>query len=169
MNYRIIYIIIGIVFLHGCATTCDPSQGGFFDGVSCLSKGEYEERVKQREANLAAMEDANRQQDTQTGSLQVETASLEANLATQKRELGYLKEDINQLSKDADNLVAKNTADKKKIKVLKEKLARAKKNGGQLLDSDVDNLDDLVAKEKKKKQLEQEYQQLLELYLNLEQ
>lgn len=52
------WIVLGsVAILGGCATTpgaCDPTQAGFFSGISCESSGAYGSRDSSLRSNLAS-------------------------------------------------------------------------------------------------------------------
>lgn len=52
------WIVLGsVAMLAGCATTpgaCDPTQAGFFSGISCESSGAYGSRDTSLRSNLAS-------------------------------------------------------------------------------------------------------------------
>lgn len=78
-------IITGVALgLAGCVTSEDPSEGGFFNGVSGINSGTYDARVAEREQSVAEAEARNE-------ALSAEQARLSAQISSARSELAKLK------------------------------------------------------------------------------
>ena len=77
-------LICGAFLLAGCVTSEDPSEGGFFNGVSGITSGTYDQRVEEREAGVA---DATARNE----ALAAEQARLSAQIQSAEGELARLK------------------------------------------------------------------------------
>ena len=72
------------LLLSACATSKDPADGGFFNGVSGLAGGGYQARVDEREANLANAEVRNAELTGQLAALRGQHSNLKTEII-QKR------------------------------------------------------------------------------------
>ena len=77
-------LICSAFLLTGCVTSEDPSEGGFFNGVSGITSGTYDQRVEEREADVA---DATARNE----ALAAEQARLSAQIQSAEGELARLK------------------------------------------------------------------------------
>jgi chromosome segregation ATPase len=68
----------------GCATTSDPSKGGFVSGVTSLSRGAYEERLEQKKQVL-------QQEQSRLDQLQSEAARSEQDKLDADQELSIIE------------------------------------------------------------------------------
>ncbi len=80
------FLLIGVVFLGGCATTTDPSKGGLFS----YNPAAYERRLDERENYLADAEAQHR-------SEQVRAASLESEVDYKSRRVSQQQQQVNNL------------------------------------------------------------------------
>jgi chromosome segregation ATPase len=79
--------------LTACATTDDPSKGGFFSGVKNLSSGTYEQRVNERQKTLENEQDTNTQQTRSLERANAQSADVKAERdAAEARYAGFRKE-----------------------------------------------------------------------------
>lgn len=84
--------------LAACATTDDPSKGGFMSGIKNLSDGTYQKRVDDRQKTLENEQDANLQQtralervNAQSADVKAERAAAEARYASFQRDLDGMR------------------------------------------------------------------------------
>lgn len=96
-------VMLAIVSVTGCATSTDPSEGGFFNGVSALSSGAYEQRVTRQEAQLGALQ-------AQTGQLQARASELQGEQAQNAQALTKLEQDVAGLEASLKQLTDKLTS-----------------------------------------------------------
>lgn len=80
--------------LAACATSSDPSKGGFISGVQGLSSGGYQRRVDQQNAELIRM----RQQEIDA---RAEADRANAELAQKQRAVGDLRSQVAALDRSA--------------------------------------------------------------------
>lgn len=81
---RTVLIAASVAALSGCVTSDDPGEGGFFNGVSGISSGRYEEQIAAQEADVAAAEARN-------ASLAQDQARLSAQIKAAESELAKLR------------------------------------------------------------------------------
>jgi chromosome segregation ATPase len=87
--------LLPLTLLGACATTSDPSQGGFLSGVSGLSSGEYKRRVADRTAELERMR---RDEADAVARARAANAAIE----TRERQIILLRADIAALDRLAE-------------------------------------------------------------------
>ncbi len=125
---RHLNIIALAASLAACATTDDPSKGGFISGMKNLSDGTYQKRVDDRQKTLENEQDANLQQtraleraNAQSADVKAERAAAEARYASFQRDLDGMrgrlataekanakkKAEVAALNKQVDSLQAK--------------------------------------------------------------
>lgn len=73
--------------LVACQTTTDPSEGGFIAGVSGISSGAYEQRVADREADVAEAQARNEALAAQQSALSGQIRASESELASLKLQI----------------------------------------------------------------------------------
>jgi chromosome segregation ATPase len=78
---RPLYAALTLGFLAGCQTTTDPAEGGFFNGVSGITSGAYEDRVAAGEADVASAQARNDALAAQQSALASQIKSSESELA----------------------------------------------------------------------------------------
>ena len=88
------------VGLAGCATSADPSKGGFISGVQGLASGGYQRRVDEQSAELARMRE-------QEAAAKAETDRTNAALADRQRSVDALRDEIAALDRNAAALRSK--------------------------------------------------------------
>ena len=81
---RTVLIAASVAALSGCVTSDYPAEGGFFNGVSGISSGRYEEQIAAQEADVAAAEARN-------ASLAQDQARLSAQIKAAESELAKLR------------------------------------------------------------------------------
>ncbi len=177
MKYNIIIIALLILFLNGCATSTDPHEGGFLGGVQGLSSGEYERRKKERQQRLERIKQEQSNLDNYSQSLEKNKASLEKKLQEEKRLIAKLNKDSQALEEKIAQLKSENSADQKKVNNLKQRLKQLNRDISNIKHSIDDlegggsgdtSLDKTRAQlEKQRKELQNEYQLLLEMTLEL--
>ena len=95
--------------LAACTGTNDPSQAGFLDGVGNLASGTYDDRIQEREQNLAATE---------------------ASSSALQRELAQSDQEAASLSAEEVDLVARVDAVDRTNRSLSQRLADARQRQG---------------------------------------
>jgi chromosome segregation ATPase len=88
--------LLSLVALGGCATTDDPSEGGFFEGVSGIASGSYEAGIETQQDEVAAAEARNAALGAEQGQVAGDLASVRAEIAALERDMTRLKFDILQ-------------------------------------------------------------------------
>ena len=163
--------------LGACATSTDPREGGFFGGVSGLNTGAYEQRVRDREANLAQLRETQRSLNEETRALESEKSAVYQRVEADRARVRKLNTDIAALDKRVSALGSQQGADQKRVKELQTRLDDLKRKSaqqGSALDAlEGSGLGDAEA-DLRRKQLEQqraalqrEYELLMKMQLEL--
>ncbi|MFA3920352.1 hypothetical protein [Ruegeria hyattellae] len=72
----------------GCQTTTDPAEGGFFNGVSGIATGAYDDRIDAAEADVASAQTRNDALAAQIRGRESELAQLKLKILQQRDGLG---------------------------------------------------------------------------------
>lgn len=99
--------------LGGCQAqpaNCDPSRGGFIQGLSGLMSGCYEQRIEDRRQALASSQALTKQLEDEHEGLQWEREQAVARLATLQRQLAALENDNSRLERQLHRLRAESAA-----------------------------------------------------------
>ena len=88
--------LVSLVALSGCVTTDDPSEGGFFEGVSGIASGSYEAGIDAQQDGVAAAEARNVALGAEQGQVAGDLVSVRAEIAALERDMTRLKFDILQ-------------------------------------------------------------------------
>lgn len=118
MNHNFLLYSFFLALIIGCATTNDPRQGGFFGGIAGLSSGAYEERLKQREYDLAQQQSINQDLNQESARLKRKSKKLKSELAS----LTEMDKNLSKLQMDIDRLKAKSDKQKGEISTLTQKI-----------------------------------------------
>ena len=94
---RLMIVITAGLAMTACAASPDPAEGGFFNGISGLAGGGYEQRIEERETSLAS---ANQQQS----ALQARAAELAAQQAEVDRQLASARSRLSSLQSQVADL-----------------------------------------------------------------
>jgi chromosome segregation ATPase len=78
----------------GCATTSDPSKGGFFDGVQNISSGEYQRRQDEKREGLAALQSDGAKLRGEQTALNRQADTLDRQEQAYRQQLAQLKTDV---------------------------------------------------------------------------
>jgi chromosome segregation ATPase len=161
----------------GCATSKDPHEGGFIGGVQGLSNGGYEQRLKEREERLQRLRDEQQALDKESSDLKNRQSSLQKKLASDKRKLKKLSADTSKLKKQLARMKKSDAETRQKIADLQHRLGGLQQNISNTtssldaLEGNVGNDKDIERKrarlEAQRRDLEKEYQLLLDLTLQL--
>jgi len=123
MNVKLMCCVFLFAIVSGCATTSDPRQGGFFGGLAGLSSGAYEERLKQRENDLAQQQSTHQDLTQESIKLKSNTQKLESELAS----LTEMDKNLSNLQTEIDQLEAKSDKQKDDIATLKKNIEKVRK------------------------------------------
>ncbi|SHO51356.1 hypothetical protein [Desulfopila aestuarii] len=174
--------IVIMIFLTGMLAGCagvdqDPRSGGLLGGISGLSSGSYENRVKEREARLEQLRATQRQLDAETGQLEEQKSAAYAKVAKDQAEVNAMQSEIAQLEKKSKALAAQQGTDQQRVAELDKRVKALKSKMGQQA-SDLDALEgsglgdadvDLRRKqlEKQRDALAREYDLLMKMQMEL--
>ena len=74
--------------LAACTTSVDPAEGGFFNGVSGIASGSYQNQIDADEAQVEASRERNANLAAQIQSAESELARLKVTIVNQRNALG---------------------------------------------------------------------------------
>jgi len=112
--------------LAGCATDPNPARGGFIDGLAGLSSGSYQDRVNQREQDLAEMRDNSARLEARNRELQEDLAESKATEDSYRAQLAQLQGELTGLETRLRKAKVRNQAQAARKKELEVKLASLK-------------------------------------------
>ncbi len=159
-------VVTSALLLGACATTDDPREGGFIGGVQGLSSGAYDRRIQEREESLRRLNEIKRELGSEQERLSSERQRSQARLAELQRQLSRLDQEVARLTRRLEREQQQLAGDREKTAGLKRDLGQlrqqiARAGDGPGGDRTVEEL------EAERDRLEEEYRQLLDLYLEL--
>lgn len=83
-----------VAALSGCATSADPHDGGFVDGVVGLAGGGYQERIDEREAVYGRELDARERLRREAAAIEAERAAVRGELRQAEARLASLESQL---------------------------------------------------------------------------
>ncbi len=92
-------MFLAALLLAGCESNPDPAQGGFISGISGLGSGSYQDRLDQKEAELAAAEAERTALEEEAAIAESERSRLSSQVDEAERRLTTLGHDIAKLDK----------------------------------------------------------------------
>lgn len=113
---------LAALLLGGCASSGDPREGGLVGGIQGITGGGYEQRVRDREARLAALHDTQGELVQERESLDRSRDEAERQLAMETRRLSELQGDVSQLRSELNRLAADQGAQDSRVAGLRERL-----------------------------------------------
>lgn len=119
MMYRIL-ILVMLAGLMACQTTGDPTQGGLFG----WDPNKSDQRIKQREENLAALRAQQQANQARTTQLSQQKAAKEAKVAKLKKDIARLQTDIAKIKRDIVAFRAQTQEQQQKKAQLEQDLAK---------------------------------------------
>jgi chromosome segregation ATPase len=177
MRRHILGYMALLPLLAGCATSSDPRQGGLFGGLSGLSSGTYDQRVKEREAQLHASQQSQAELSSENARLEQEKAARQALVAQERQKLTKLDQEVQGLDRKVKQLSSRAGGADKQVKEAQQRLAELKKqltSQGRAIDAlegggDGSQPDDLRRRqlEEQRQALQREYDALMEFTLKL--
>ena len=81
-------ILMSCAGLAACTTSTDPADGGFFNGVSGIATGTYQDQIDADEAQVAASQARNANLAAQIRASESELARLKVAIVNQRNALG---------------------------------------------------------------------------------
>ncbi len=149
--YTLPLCIIAPLLLGGCATTSDPSKGGLFS----YNPEAYEARRQEREARLAAIEEAQRAEAAQSSALEASKEQKSTQLERQQAQLRSLKAQVATMKKRLQQASPKNSEQQTALNTLQQRATK--------LQSDMQRADatqDVAARKAYLEKLQKEYHML---------
>jgi chromosome segregation ATPase len=89
-----------LLFLAGCATSPDPTQGGFISGVNGLMSGGYDQRVAAQSYELDRMR-------AQQDAAERQASQARATLTNRQQSLNALRNDVARLDRSLKDVQAR--------------------------------------------------------------
>ena len=179
MKTQWILIPIGMLLLAGCQTSSDPNEGGLFGGIKGLMDDSYEGRLREREERLQAEQRAGDAMQVESRQLAAKKRAAQQALERERARLNQLTADTRALEQQIGTLAADDQRSSSETAALQQRLAQLKRDlkshSRSLNDlegsSDGSSANDLRRSqlEAQRRQLQQEYEALLELTLQLAQ
>lgn len=126
MNTRWLVIAAATAALAACATTDDPSEGGFISGVQGLSTGAYERRVREREDNLAKLRAVQAELEQEGVALTAEKSKRQQVVDQERRKLAELEADVGALERRLAEMDGAGSAGDQRIRELQDRLSGLK-------------------------------------------
>lgn len=111
-----------ILALWGCATTTDPSQGGFFDGIYGLSSGAYQNRANEKRTTLGALQSEGDQLRGENRALNRQADTLELQEQQYRSQLSQLRTDLAGLQSRLRKAKVQNVSQQARKKDLERRL-----------------------------------------------
>ncbi len=153
MSHKLLVSLgLSLVMASGCtALSEDPSEGGLFS----YSPQKYEERAADREARLAAIEEQQKLEASQSKELELTKQQKSAKLGAQQKRLNSLNSQVNTLKKELDGA---KLADSSKQAELDQLKARLQKVQGEM--NTATKSDNIEAREQHLAKLRRDYESL---------
>ncbi len=183
MKYIYPVLLLGVLLLAGCSASHDPREGGFFGGIGGMGSGAYEERVQEREDRLSRLQQVQKDLEAEGEDLDSEKISLREQIDRERALLGELESSLAELEQEARTLEARDQKEQQQVVELQSRLADLK-TGIDEQESSLSALDQLEGTvghgtgsedidlrrsqlEEQRRYLQEEYELLLELALEL--
>ena len=117
------FALLLATLVMGCATSSDPSEGGFFNGVGGLSSGAYEQRVARQGAQLGTLQTQTAQLQARATELQGEQAQISQAIAKLEQDVAGLESSLKLMTDKLASYGQSEVADKAKFGALSTKVA----------------------------------------------
>ena len=164
--WRLAALLIAGALLSGCATTDDPHEGGLAGGIYGLSSGAYDRRIDEREQSLQRLDEVQRELDSEKSELEAQRANkqarleqLDASLGQLDRETAVLAKRLREQSTELGGQRARTAQLQKDLEQLRVDIA--------LVEGHANSGTPVQELEAERDRLEDEYRNLLDLYLEL--
>lgn len=121
-------LAFGAVMFAGCAATSDdPTQGGFFGGISGLQSGAYQQRIDEKEGQLKQLQETQQDLETETLWLASFKGSLEEYVAEETAKLTQLEQNLAILERNISSLSGEHARTDQRMSDLQQRVATLKK------------------------------------------
>ena len=183
MRYLYLTVLICVLLLAGCGASQDPREGGFFGGISGLGSGAYEERVEEREQRLSRLQQIQKDLDAESREIDAQKTDLREQIELERAHLEEMQNSTARLEQEVSRMSAGDAAGEKKVNELRSRLNDLQ-SGLQKQEQELSSLDQLEGTyghgdageevdlrrrqlEEQRRYLQEEYELLLELALEL--
>jgi chromosome segregation ATPase len=153
------------LLLVACASD-NPREGGFFGGVAGINSGNYDKRVQERQDSLERLNAIKQELGEEQSRLTSEKQRKEARVAGLKKQLTQLYTETDELTRQLERKRAESSGEQKKVAQLQQDLAQLRQEIAAA-EKQAEQGRPVAALEDERNRLEQEYRQLLDLYLEL--
>jgi len=89
-RWTAVLAVAGAAAMSGCAGSGDPHEGGFITGVTNLMSGGYQQRIDQRQAEVASLGAEQQQLQARADAIRQEQAQVDRQLASARARLSQL-------------------------------------------------------------------------------
>lgn len=178
---RVVFPLLALGLIGGCATApTDPREGGFFGGVAGIQSGAYEARVQEREERLERLRAVQSELAAEGRELDSQQQTREQQVAAERARLSRMNREVSDLSRTVDDLEARHGSGDQRVRELQTRLASLQQ-GMREQQSSLDALEGVGPGggsdpsvelrrrqlEEQRRALQQEYELLLDLSLEL--
>lgn len=183
MRYLYLSVLLCVLLLAGCGASQDPREGGLFGGISGLGSGAYEERVEEREQRLTRLQQIHKDLDAESRELDIQKTDLREQIEFERAHLAEMQSSTARLEQELSRMTASDAAGEKLINELSSRL-KDLQNGLYKQEQELSALDQLEGThghghvgdemdlrrrqlEEQRRYLQEEYELLLELAMQL--
>jgi len=93
------FSVIVLLGIAACSQSTDPHEGGLFGGISGLSSGAYDQRIQQRQAELANAQAQQAELQATTGRITAEQEQIRTSLQGMERQVADLNDQVDTLQR----------------------------------------------------------------------
>lgn len=156
------FVILLFMLLFGCGPqSSNPREGGLFS----YNPKAYEDRLKVRQDDLAATEQAKKEASAQSAALEADRKVKEQEKKRLEKELAGLNKDVGQLEKRVQKVSAETASQQHERQRILTEINKLKKASAQSADMDnsLEQQRELDRLKKRQLELEAEVEQLMQL------
>lgn len=128
MHAKILITTALVVCLTACTVTSDPRGGGLFGGMRGIYGGDYDNRIQQRQGQLAEEQKINRDLHGKSETLENDAQLRDRTLASEQQCMSALVKDLSRLESSMNQLRAKSDQQKKEVAKLRLKIEDLRKH-----------------------------------------
>ncbi|MEX0349254.1 MAG: hypothetical protein AB3N15_07480 [Paracoccaceae bacterium] len=121
-----VLLSLSLLVMAGCQTTTDPAEGGFFNGVSGIATGAYDDRIDAAEADVASAQARNDALAAQIRGSESELAQLKLKILQQRDAIGGMDTGTARRIDQVLNSNPTGATDTEKLAALQRSIADAK-------------------------------------------
>jgi len=130
MHKRIMVTAALVTCLAACGVTSDPRGGGLLGGMQGIYGGGYDNRIEQRQEQLAKEQDINRTLREESNILENEAQLRDRMLVAEQQRVVQIEKDLSLLESSINDLHAESDRREKEVMKLKLKVEGLRKRLG---------------------------------------